>query len=83
MTKREYIQLDQEPARTHSLEVLLHAIHHEEPTFPGYDFGRLTEYAVQHRYPDDLAEPSIAETEQFIELAEQVYEYVRVRVAKG
>jgi len=76
LTTSEYL-------RTHSLEVLLEAIHDKHPTFPRYDFGRLTNYAVQHRYPDDLTEPSTAETEQFFDLAKQVYEYIRVRVEQG
>ena len=78
--KAYLILLEEEPARTHSLEVLLDTIHDKDPTFPRYDFGRLTDYAVQHRYPDDLTEPSTVETEQFIDLAEQVYECVMVRV---
>lgn len=62
------------------LEVLLDTIHDKDPTFPRYDFGRLTDYAVQHRYPDDLTQPSTVETEQFVYPAQQVYEYVTARV---
>ncbi len=78
--KAYLILLDEEPARTHSLEILLEAIHDKDPTFPRYDFGRLTDYAVQHRYPDDLTEPGTAEAQHFVDLSTQVYEYVRVRV---
>lgn len=78
--KAQLILLREEPPRTHSLEVLLEAIQRKDPDFPKFDFGRLTEFAVQHRYPDDLTQPSISETQQFADLARRVHEYVSLRV---
>ena len=75
--KAYLICLDQDPPRTHSLELLLEAIRSVSPEYPQYDLGDLTSFAVQSRYPDELLEPDATEVKRYTELAEIVLKDVR------
>ena len=80
--KAYLIYLDQEPPRTHSLEVLQRTIRSSSPAFPEYELGDLTAFAVQSRYPDELFEPDSSEAKRYAKLAEQIVSELRLRIGQ-
>ena len=78
--KAYLIFLEQDPPRTHSLEMLMEALKSAYPDFTDYDVGDLTTFAVQSRYPDEIVEPDSSEAKQYAALAERVLEDVRSRI---
>ena len=65
--------------KTHDLAELIKPCMEIDPEFQRiYDFhaDRLTEYAVEARYPGDLESPSMEEAEKALHLAEQVRNFV-------
>lgn len=78
--KAYLIFLEQDPPRTHSLEILLEAIRSVVPAFPEYDLGDLTTFAVQSRYPDELVEPESTETENYTTLASEFLNDIQSRI---
>ncbi len=78
--KAYLIYIEQEPPRTHSLEVLHRTIRSSSPDFPNYELGDLTAFAVQSRYPDELFEPDSSEAKQYAKLAEQIVNDLRLRM---
>lgn len=47
------------------------------------DVGHLTDYAVTIRYGDDFYMPSVEEAERALQIAEQVREFVRSKLAQS
>ncbi|TVQ21969.1 MAG: HEPN domain-containing protein [Spirochaetaceae bacterium] len=78
--KAYLICLNQDPPRTHSLEMLLEAIRSASPEYPQFDLGDLTTFAVQSRYPDELFEPDAVEVKLYAELATRVLADIRHRI---
>ena len=78
--KAYLIFLEQDPPRTHSLEMLIEAIRSVSPEYPEFDLGDLTAFAVQSRYPDELIEPDASEAKHYAELAERVLEDIQHRI---
>ena len=80
--KAYLIYIEQEPPRTHSLEVLYETIRSSSPDLPHYDLGDLTAFAVQSRYPDELFEPDSSEAKQYARRAEEIVNDMRLRMGQ-
>ena len=73
-----------EISKTHNLAVILRqciSLDEEFNALNNLQADRLTDYAVEMRYPDEAHIPSDAETREAIRLAEQVIGLVRKRLA--
>jgi HEPN domain-containing protein len=67
------------PARTHDIQLLICLCANLDESFNRLLDGgcdKLTLYAVDIRYPDDLAFPAIKEAEQAIALADEIRKFV-------
>jgi len=62
--------------KTHNLEMLLNQCRNQDQDFSGLSVGKLSEYAVEIRYPDEVFIPSIAEVDQSIEIAEKIKQFI-------
>ncbi|MBX5492858.1 MAG: HEPN domain-containing protein [Chloroflexi bacterium] len=71
--------------RTHDLPALLVRCQALEPAFAALQHaaGTLDVYLTAGRYPDTGPEPSAAEAEQALQLAEQVVAFVAARLPQG
>ncbi|OHD53972.1 MAG: hypothetical protein A2Y33_12440 [Spirochaetes bacterium GWF1_51_8] len=65
-----------EISRTHDLEFLLMQCIQIDKTFETIDTGKLSDYAVEIRYPDDFYIPEIAEAKEAYSDASIIYEFV-------
>ncbi len=64
--------------RTHNLEYLVKLSAERDPEFEWLDEAaeKLTEYAVEIRYPDDFYLPSLEEAQEVFEIIKRVKEFV-------
>lgn len=65
--------------KTHNIEVLLVACKEIDDAFNyliEINAHELTDYAIEARYPDDFYLPSVSESNQSIETAEKVKEFI-------
>lgn len=72
--------------RTHNISILVEQCIEIDDSFSvlvDNEIGRLTDYAIEGRYPGDWAIPSIEETEQAISMAEHVDKFVRKKISAG
>ena len=67
--------------RTHNIEVLLELCGPADPDFSTLDLTRLSFYAVEVRYPDELDEPSLHDAERSLEIARSIRVLVFRRLA--
>ena len=62
--------------RTHHLEFLKELCKKQDKDFDILDFGNLTMYAVETRYPERFLIPSVEEARRSFEIAQDVKEFV-------
>jgi len=62
--------------RTHNLEFLKELCKKQDKDFDILDFGNLTMYAVETRYPERFLIPSVEEARRSFEIAQNVKEFV-------
>lgn len=64
--------------RTHNLEVLLHQCIALDKSFETFKdtLPTLTPYAIEMRYPDDFAEPTIEEAREAYDIALQLNDFI-------
>ena len=67
--------------RTHNLELLQKQCSDSDPDFSTLELTRLSFYAVEVRYPDELNEPSLADATASVGLARHVKLLVQRKVA--
>jgi len=68
--------------RTHDVDKLKMLCEKIDPVFKNIDLKDLNFFAVQIRYPDDFYLPSIAETQEYLEITGRVRELVLNLVRK-
>ncbi len=75
------IALHMKPPRTHEVEQLLHLLQEKGfDTSKIVEAAKLTDYAVEARYPDFGEEPGEEEAVEALELAKQVVDWVKERL---
>jgi HEPN domain-containing protein len=67
--------------RTHNLEVLQELCGPADPEFSTLDLTRLSYYAVEVRYPDELDEPSLQDAERSLYIARGIRALVHRKLA--
>jgi len=73
----------QEFRKTHDLSELIEQCQGLDPDFEkltSLNADRLTEYAVNLRYPGELTSPSLQEAQAAVQIAEQVKEFVLAKL---
>ena len=74
------VALKVDPPRTHEIEFLLRLLEEKGVETRGVsEAGKLTDYAVEARYPDLEEEPTVEEAAEALELARSVVEWVKER----
>ena len=72
------VALKVDPPRTHEIEFLLRLLEEKGvETSEVSEAGKLTDYAVEARYPDFEEEPTVEEAAEALELARSVMEWVK------
>jgi len=74
--KAYLISKDVEFSRTHNLEFLQELCARQDKDFEALDFGDLTLYAVESRYPERFLIPSVEKAKECFEIAKKVKTFV-------
>lgn len=69
--------------KTHNLRFLQNSCAEYDDDFKSLNFKDLNTYASEARYPDDFLEPSLAETTEYLQIAEDVKKLVLNKVELG
>ena len=75
--KAYLISKDISPQKTHKIEILIENCKNFDNSFNELDgIEKMSEYAVELRYPDDFYNPSIEEAQESIIVAQKVKDFV-------
>ncbi len=78
---KAYLHYQGQPIRkTHSLDFLAKQCMQFDYDFEDLNFKNLEDYAADIRYPDDSLVPTIDETKEYLQMAEDIKKLVLVKV---